>query len=78
MTTIEQLHEWLESIDCEVRRDLGNDEDIIMWWYWIETKGDRTVGIFPTQISPEFLTESALLEWANANQKEVEQSVLVG
>ncbi len=74
--TEQDLHDWAESLECEVRRDLGNDEEEIQWWYWIETIGDRSVGIFPVTVSKEFLSVQELIDWSNLNRSKVEQLIL--
>lgn len=73
--TEQDLHEWAESLECEIRRDLGNEEEI-QWWYWIETIGDRSVGIFPVTVSMEFLSVQELIDWSNSNRQKVERLIL--
>ena len=56
----EPVQKWISSLDWEIRVDLGHgDRDV----YFIHEQDDHSVGMFGSQISPEFYSIDQLELW---------------
>ena len=68
-SSIREVRAWAKELDLEVKEDEGltPTEHVI----WLQTFEDRSVGIFPIQLSPGFGTESELVTFVHDNQDRI-------
>lgn len=76
------IYEWFAIWDVHIAHDITTDCDCeqsscehCYQIYWLSTFSDRSVGIFPHQLTPTFRSEYELIDYIHKHKKEIEKEL---
>lgn len=73
--TIQDVKQWVKELGLHIAIDVAdtlNKRNKYVSVMIIQSDSDRDTGIYPVDLSPAFLTEKALIKWANKNKNTLE------